>query len=408
MLSALVLVYPVACVNPPPPGSPVQDAPPATEVVHGGIAPPQMDPVAAEGTSGYQLAAVDSLLEAGITTRVFPGAALVVGQGDRILKMQGYGHFTYESEVRVTPQSRFDLASLTKVVATTTVAMLLYEQGRLDLDAPVVRYLPAFGQNGKQHVTIRHLLTHSAGFIPFRPFHQLGLTTRSQVIDAIMQESLQYAPGTQSRYSDFSMITLALVLEKITGQDFATFARKAVFEPLGMRQTGFRRAGEPDPTVVPTEYDQGFRKRLIQGEVHDETAWILGGTSGHAGLFSTAEDLSRFALMMVHEGRVGDRVFLKPETIRLFTTRVSPDPEQTRALGWDTKSPENSSAGQYFGPRSYGHTGFTGTSIWIDPDTRLFVILLSNRVYPTRDNPRIVSLRPQLADLVYQALVVPR
>lgn len=397
----LLIGYPVACVNPPPPVPPVQEAPPTVEVAHG-------VPVMPGEVPDHRLDGVDSLLSVGITTRVFPGAAVVVGQGDRILKMQGYGYFTYESAAPTTPQSRFDLASLTKVVATTTVAMLLYEQGRLDLDAPVVRYLPAFGQKGKEHVTIRHLLTHSAGFIPFRPFHQLGLTTRAQVIDALLQEELQYPPGTQSRYSDFSMITLALVLEQITGQDLATSARQMVFEPLGMTQTGFRRAGEPDATIVPTEYDQGFRKRLIQGEVHDETAWILGGTSGHAGLFSTAEDLSRFALMMVHEGRVGDRVFLQPETIRLFTTRVSPDPERTRALGWDTRSPENSSAGQYFGPRSYGHTGFTGTSIWIDPEAKLFVILLSNRVYPTRDNPRIVSLRPQLADLVYQALVPTR
>lgn len=350
---------------------------------------------------------IDSLLRTAIDQRAFPSAALAVGRSEVLAKLEGYGYLTYQSETPVTPQTRFDLASLTKVIATTTAAMKLYEAGRLDLDAPVVRYLPAFGANGKDEITIRHLLTHTSGLIPFRPFHTLGLTTREAVIQTIMNEEPVYEPGTDMRYSDLGMITLALVIERITGQDFATYAKEAIFQPLGMDRTGFRPVGKADVNVVPTEFDNGFRKRLVQGEVHDETAWILGGTAGHAGLFSTAEDLARFAYMLVNDGRANGRQFLQPETIRLFTTPVAPD-AHTRALGWDTKSPEGySSAGQHFGPHSFGHTGFTGTSFWIDPDQELYVILLTNRVYPTRANRAHVAIRPQVADFAYEAIAGP-
>ena len=372
----------------------------------------------AVGMTTPALFPVDSLLRAAVADSAFPGAAVAIGRGDVIVKQGGYGYFTYDAFQPVTPQSRFDLASLTKVVATTTAAMLLYEGGRLDLDAPVARYLPAFGQNGKEKITIRQLLTHTAGLIPFRPFYKMaGMTSREAVLEAILAEKPVYEPGTESRYSDLGFITLALVVEAITGRPFAEYTQEAIFEPLGMTRTGFRRTDPArrgqavggDSTVVPTEVDETFRKRLVQGEVHDETAFLLGGTAGHAGLFSTAEDLARFAAMLTGGGRGGGRPFLKPETIALFTTPVDPTRRRhTRALGWDTKSPEGySSAGQHFGPGSFGHTGFTGTSLWIDPDQRLFAILLTNRVYPTRENRRHVAVRPQLADLAYRAIVGP-
>jgi CubicO group peptidase (beta-lactamase class C family) len=176
-----------------------------------------------------------------------------------------------------------------------------------------------------------------------------------------------------------------------------------------MVHSGFRPAGAgSDPDIVPTELDDYFRHKLMQGEVHDETAFILGGTAGHAGLFSTAEDLARFATMIANMGQLDGRQFLQPETIRLFTTRVDPTGKHTRALGWDTRNFEGySSAGQYFGPRSFGHTGFTGTSLWIDPDVGLFVILLTNRVYPTRLNQGHVPVRPVLADIAYLTFVGP-
>ncbi len=377
-----------------------------------GIDAPQIAPRDAYaeevGMDGSAIAAIDSLIRASIKNQAFPGAAVAVGRGQGLVKLEGYGYFTYDSDRPVTPASLFDMASVTKIVATTTAAMLLYEEGRLLLDVPVARYLPEFARNGKSGITIRHLLTHTSGLIPFRPFHQMGILNRRAIIDHIMDETPIYEVGKEMRYSDFNMITLALVIERITGESFSAYTQRAVMQPLGMSRTGFRAAGVgSDPSIVPTEVDATFRRRLVQGEVHDETAYILGGTAGHAGLFSTAEDLARYAFMIVNEGMVDGRRFLKPETIRLFTTPVDPE-NHSRALGWDTKSPTGySSAGQRFGPRSFGHTGFTGTSIWIDPDAELFVILLTNRVYPTRENSKHVSVRAELADIAFEAIVGP-
>ncbi len=359
------------------------------------------------GMSADSLSSVDSLIQASIVDEAFPGAALAIGRGGVLAKLEGYGYFTYEKKEAITPRSVFDLASLTKVVATTTAAMKLYDEGRLDLEERVATFLPEFAHGGKSDIRIRHLLTHSAGLIPFRPFHQMGVTTREALIDSIMAEPLLYEPGTESRYSDLGMITMMLVVEQITGDSFDTYAREHIFEPLGMYATGFRRTGTADTTIVPTEFDESFRNRLVQGEVHDESAWILGGTSGHAGVFSTAEDLSKLAYMLIHEGRIGGEQFIEPETVRRFTRAVDSD-LSTRALGWDTKSPDGySSGGERFGPNSFGHTGFTGTSFWVDPDQDLFVILLTNRVFPTRENRKIVQVRPKLADLAYGAIIGP-
>lgn len=361
------------------------------------------------GLDGPTLELVEPLIREAIGRRAFPGAAVAVGRGDAVVTLRGFGRYTYDATSRpVTTASPFDLASVTKVVATTTALMLLVDRGQIDLDAPVARYVPEFGRKGKDRVTVRHLLTHTGGLIPFRPFHRMGITDRRRLLEAIFDEELQYEPGSDSRYSDFGPIVLAVAVERITGVPFDHFVRESVFEPLGMWHTGFRRAGRPDPAAVPTELDRDFRKRLVQGEVHDETAWILGGTAGHAGLFSTAEDLSRFAAMLASDGIVGGRPFVRSETLRLFTTRVDTTGRHTRALGWDTRAREGpSSAGSLFGPRSFGHTGFTGTSIWVDPDRGLWVILLANRVYPTRDNQRHAPVRSALADLVHGALRTP-
>lgn len=358
------------------------------------------------GMDGDRLRLIDSLLTASIDDRAFPGAAVAIGRGGVLAKLDAYGYYTYDMKRPVTTRSRFDLASLTKVVATATAAMKLYEEGRLDLDARVAEYLPEFDRGGKSGVTIRNLLTHTSGFIPFRPFHQLGVRERNALIDSVMAEHLVYEPGTESRYSDLGMITLMLLMERITDRPFDEWLDENVFEPLGMHDTGFR-GHISDSSIVPTELDRTFRRRMIQGEVHDETAWILGGVSGHAGLFSTAEDLSKFAFMLVNDGYANGVQFLKPETIRTFT-RAQDSESHTRALGWDTPSREGyTSAGQYFGPKSFGHTGFTGTSLWIDPDQDLFVLLLTNRVYPTRENSKIVQVRPQLSDIAHRAILGP-
>ena len=359
------------------------------------------------GLSGTVISRLDTLIRNAIDSTAFPGAALAIGRGGVIAKLQAYGHFTYDEERSVTTTSLFDLASLTKVIATTTAAMQLFDAGKLRLDTPVADYLPRFRQSGKEGVTIRHLLTHTSGLIPYRRFYETGTVAREALIDSVLAESLEYEPGTEMRYSDFSMISLMLVIERITGQPFDEYAEEHIFEPLGMHDTGFMSSGSPNPDVVPTEQDLTFRRRLVQGEVHDETAWILGGVSGHAGLFSTAEDLAKFAHMLLEEGRVDGKPFISPETLRLFTTVQDPS-LSTRALGWDTKSPEGySSAGEGSGPSSFGHTGFTGTSFWVDPDTDLFVILLTNRVYPTRDNRRIVEIRPRVADQAHGSILGP-
>jgi len=352
------------------------------------------------------LMSLDTLLISAIENRAFPGAVVALGRGSELIKMDGYGTYTYRSRRRTRADSPFDLASLTKVIATTTAAMLLHERGLLDIEAPVADYLEGFDRADKRSITIRHLLTHSSGLSPFRTFYADNVLTRQAVLDSIYASPLDNAPGDAYSYSDFGMIMMALVIEQITGEDFSAWCQANIFGPLGMADTGFRPTGTPDPDVVPTELDDYFRNRLIQGEVHDENAWILGGVAGHAGLFSTAQDLSRFATMMVRRGQLEGRQFLSPETIELFTTVVDTS-FSTRALGWDTRNPypEPSSAGDYFGPRSFGHTGFTGTSIWIDPDQQLYVILLTNRVYPSRNNYDYLPVRRKVADLTYEALI---
>jgi beta-glucosidase-like glycosyl hydrolase/CubicO group peptidase (beta-lactamase class C family) len=360
----------------------------------------------AVGMSSDRLRRIDSLMQRSIRREAFPGAAVAVGRAGVIAKQEGYGHFTYEGVQPVTDHSPFDLASLTKVVATTTAAMLLTEQGKLALDDRVASYLPEFGQKGKDQITIRQLLSHSAGLEGYRAYHQMdeSMHSREAIIDSIMAEPLKYEPGTQSEYSDLGIITLYLMIEEITGEPFEDWTEQHIFEPLRMDDTGFRPALETDTTVVPTERDKYFRERLIQGEVHDETAWLLGGVSGHAGLFSTADDLAHFAYMLANEGNIYGKNFLDAGTIEEFTTPV----QGTRALGWDTKSPEGySTAGDLFSNQSFGHTGFTGTSLWIDPEADLFAILLTNRVYPTRKNEKIDEVRPAFADAAHRAVMGP-
>ena len=352
---------------------------------------------------------IDNVLRAAVGEKAFPAAAVVVGRGSDIVKRDNYGYFTYDQDRALKDHDIFDLASLTKVIATTTAIMQLYEAGLIDLRRPVADYLPEFGASGKGSVTIWDLLTHTGGLIPFIPFYTQGIFEAPEVRSRILGDSLSYEPGSRSTYSDFGPITLAWMIERITGESFKDYARDHIFTPLSMHDTGYLtvKAGVV-PNAVPTEVDDYFRLRTLQGEVHDETAFALGGTAGHAGLFSSANDLAIFAAMLANDGWLGDHFFLKPETIRKFTTKVDPFGDHTRALGWDTKSAIGySSAGNRFGPLSFGHTGFTGTSLWVDPDTNLFVILLTNRVYPTRNNSAHVPIRPMVADLAFSSLRVP-
>ena len=351
---------------------------------------------------------IDAAIEHAIDQRVFPGATVAVGRHGALIHLAGYGHHTYSRHKPATPSARYDLASLTKVVATTAVAMKLYEEGRLDLDAPVSRYLPDFEPRGASPVTVRQLLAHQAGQRAFYPFYRdASLSSLEAIRRFIYTDTLQYAPGTDTRYSDFDMIVLGDVIEAVTKEPLDRYVEERLFAPLGMKRTGFIPVGVPDTNAVPTEYDATFRKRLIHGEVHDEAAWLLGGVAGHAGLFSTAEDLSRFAFVLLNDGEgYGSRHF-KPETIELFTRRVTTPGAYPAALGWASwRPPEEgpSSGGRLLSPRAFGHTGFTGTSIWLDPEKDIFIILLTNRVHPSRDSSAMGAVRSALADVVAGAL----
>jgi beta-N-acetylhexosaminidase len=350
---------------------------------------------------------VDSLMAAAIREGAFPGAAVAVGRGEDAVLIRGYGHYSHDRRRPVDAHLVFDLASLTKPLATTLAVMKLHEEGRLDIDAPVARYLPEFAQHGKDAVLVRHLLAHESGLRVHHPFHLRGATSRREVLEFIYRDTLRHAPGTETHYGDPGMIILGEVVARVAGEPLDRYVSRTFYEPLGLAHTGFRSVGVPDTSVVPTERDDAFRGRLIQGEVHDETAWIMGGVAGHAGLFSSAADLARLAGMLAAGGVFDGRRYLEAETIRRFTERVSPYGSHPVALGWITiRPPEEgySSAGTLMGPRAFGHTGFTGTSIWIDPDTGLYVVLLSNRVHPSRDNDRIGRVRPQLADVVAGSL----
>jgi beta-glucosidase-like glycosyl hydrolase/CubicO group peptidase (beta-lactamase class C family) len=356
-----------------------------------------------EAAFADRFAGVDSLMQHAIAQRLFPGAQLLVGTRDGLRYLRSYGALSYDSAaIPVTDSTLYDLASLTKVIATTPSVMLLYEAGQVALDSVVGKYLPEFAVNGKEAVTVRDLLTHSAGFEAFRPFHQLGVLSSDSVRKAVLEAAPVYAPGSETRYSDFSMISLGVLVERVSGTPLDRFVHERIFEPLGMHSTGFRPPDSLRARIAPTEYDRAWRGRLLQGEVHDETAALLGGVAGHAGLFGTASDIGRYAEMLLHEGRHGTTQLFNADVIGRFTQR-QPD-RGTRALGWDTRSVRGSSAGRYFSSLSYGHTGFTGTSLWIDPVTGVYVVFLCNRVHPSRANNPMPAFRPVLHDAIREAL----
>jgi len=366
------------------------------------VAPRVGDPESV-GMDGQQLADVDSVLRAAMSDRAFPGAAVAVGRGDVITKLDGHGYYTYEKKKPVQTSSQYDVASLTKVVATTTAAMLLVERERIDLNDPVASYLPAFAQNGKEAVTVRQLLAHTSGLKPYLGPDERGPSRRA-ILDTVMAQPLTYTPGTKSTYSGLNFLTLMHLVETVTGRSFDTFCKEEIFDPLGMKQTRFYSLKRTAKWVTPTTDTAGTEYR---GSVHDPMARAVGGVSGNAGLFSTARDLARFAYMLTHEGRIYGQQFLEPETIETFIAQVDV-PGSTRALGWDTKSPEGySSAGDYFSKSSFGHTGYTGASLWVDPTQDLFVILLTNRVYPDDTSKQIQQVRPKVANEVYEAIVGP-
>lgn len=343
---------------------------------------------------------LDSITARAIADSAAPGAAVAVGRHGELVFLKGFGRTDWlQTAPDVTPETIYDLASLTKVIATTTSAMILEEERRLNLDRPVADYLPEFYAPDKSAITVRMLLEHRAGFEAFASLWREG-TGRADYLRLIRDRPLQYAPGTRSIYSDWSPIVLGLVIERISGQTLDAFARARIFEPLGMSSTMFLPSDSVISRVAPTEVVASTGRPLL-GRVHDPNAAAMGGVSGHAGLFGTARDLAAFAQMLLNGGYFGGVRILRPETIARWTARR--EMNATRAYGWDTPSP-GSSAGRFFSPRSFGHTGFTGTSMWIDPQKDLYVILLTNRVNPTSENTRAFGLRRAIADAVQSAV----
>jgi CubicO group peptidase (beta-lactamase class C family) len=315
--------------------------------------------------------------------------------------MKGFGRQdTAKASAPVDENTIYDMASLTKVIATTTAAMILEESGQLDLDRTVASYLPEFNAPDKAPITMRMIVTHRGGLEAFAALYK-EFKGRDQYLTQINLRPLKSTPGTETVYSDWDMILTQLVIERITGKTLDQFVAEKVFGPLGMSSTMFT----PDSVkyfsrIAPTEIDTA-RGGLVHGKVHDENANAMGGVSGHAGLFSTAHDLSIFAQMLLNGGEYNGVRIVKASTLARWTAPQSGT--SSRALGWDTPS-KNSSSGNYFSARSFGHTGFTGTSVWIDPEKNLFVILLTNRVDPTRNNNRHVPLRRDVADAAQMSI----
>lgn len=345
---------------------------------------------------------VDSLMNNAIRDSVFPGAALLIGNKKGIIYGKAYGHYIYSSNSpKMNLNTLFDLASVSKVIGTTSAAMILYDRGKLKLDEKVATYLPEFGNHGKEKITVRNLLLHNSGLPAFKKYYDI-FNTGKQVIDDIMNTKLIYEPGTKYVYSDLGMITLQKVIERISGTTLDKFLEKNLFKPLGMNNTMYNPPPSLKQKCAPTEIDTFYRMRPLQGEVHDERAYMLGGVAGHAGLFSTAPDLAKFFHMMLNGGKYNGKQIIKKSTIDEWTTRQSD--QSSRGIGWDTKSVKGSSFGTKFSTNSYGHTGYTGTSVWVNKDTGIFVILLTNRVYPTRKNRKIIKFRPIIHDAIYDAL----
>lgn len=346
--------------------------------------------------------AIDSAVLAGITAGAFPGAALVIGRADTVLVSRGYGRLMWAAggaAVRA-DSTLYDLASLTKVVATTTALMLLVERGRVGLDEPVRRYVPE--ATGAPGVTIRQLLNHTSGLRGTLPLHR-ETADRRAALARVFAETTVVAPGTRVIYSDLNAIVLGEVVARVAGEPLETFVTRELLEPLGLRQTVFRPPARLRPRIAPTGV---WRNTPVAGVVNDPNAAKLGGVAGHAGLFGTATDVARFAQFMLAGGVTADgRRLLRAQTVRLFTAVSVPARrgQSARALGWQALPTDEdvSSAGTLFGARSYGHTGWTGTSLWIDPDRNVFVVLLTNRAYAPRARRSFTVLkevRGRLAD----------
>jgi len=355
-----------------------------------------------------QLQPAFAVLENAVAEKAFPGATLAVGYQGKV-SYHAFGKLSYEKDSpAVKIDTMYDLASLTKVVVTTTLVEKLVEgdfASPLNLDAPVERYLPEWASGPqpewRHRVTVRNLMTHTSGLPPFKEYWRTS-TGKQDTLSHIFVEPLEYEPGTKVVYSDLGIILMAEIIQRLTGKPLDELANEYIFGPLGMKNSTYNPTKKLWGEIAPTEVDDRWRHRLVQGEVHDENAFAIGGVSGHAGVFSTAPDLAAFCQMLLNGGVYQHNRVVKRVTLAEFTAPQALA-KNTRTLGWVAHS-ENGFSGHYFSAHSFGHTGFTGTSLWIDPDRDLFVVLLTNRVNPTRENMKIAQVRPAVHDAILKAL----
>jgi CubicO group peptidase (beta-lactamase class C family) len=369
-------------------------------------------------------AKVEQALDDAVERRVFPGAVLLVNKDGQVVYHRAFGHRSLEPEV--TPmheETIFDVSSLTKPLATTTAFLILVKEKKLALDDRVTRLFHNFGVHGKTHVTFRHLLAHSSGLAAWRPYYKEVLKVekggrvnflsshgaKAFVYDLIHREKPDSGPGKHAVYSDLNFMLLGHAIEHLSGVSLDRFCQDKVFKPLGMRSTSFvdlsllrtRRIVPITEMIAPTERCP-WRKKILCGEVHDDNAFAMGGVTGHSGLFASARDVNQI-VSKLSDCYHGLATFLpQPLVVEAFTRDKTPG--STRTLGWDTPSPRESQAGTRFSKTTVGHLGFTGTSVWLDLERKAHVILLSNRIHPSRDNDRIKELRPVVHDLVLEAI----
>lgn len=362
---------------------------------------------ASVGMSSDSLRKIDRIVNKAIQDSVFPGAVVAVVKDGVVTYEKGFGYHDYDKTKIVRSSNVYDIASITKVVATTAATMRLIDQEKLSLDDKVSKYIREFDTKEKKNITIRDILLHQSGLPPFKVYVD-KLKTRKEIIEAIKKEPLEYEPGTKYVYSDLGMIMLAEIIHKVSGDRLDIFTRKELHFPLGMYSTFFnphRLGGWMRQRIPPTEIDTVYDRGLVKANVHDERAYFMDGIAGHAGLFSNARDLAKFAVMLLNEGTYAGKEYFKPETVRLFTTKQSD--LSGRGLGFDRKSEAGfTSAGQLASNDTFGHLGFTGTSLWIDRNKNMAVILLTNRTYPKRSyGKRISRIRAAVADAAFSSIV---
>jgi CubicO group peptidase (beta-lactamase class C family) len=365
------------------------------------IAPPRLPPTAPEhvGFRTDRLIAIQSVVDEGLEAHCMPGCVIAFGRQGKLAWLKAYGHRQLQPEpLPMTTDTVFDMASLTKPVATATCVMMLMEQGKLRLGDSVANYIPDFAHGAKKEITLTHLLTHHSGLIADNP-----LSDYEQSVDESWRRVLQLepsvTPGTRFVYSDVGFVVLGHVIQQVSGQDIHQFSQQQLFLPLGMKETGYLPGARLRARAAPTQQRDG---NWIQGEVHDPRAFLLGGVAGHAGLFSTAEDLAVYAQMMLRQGAYCGVRILSPPSVELMT-RAHDVSGSLRGLGWDKLSGYSSNRAENFSAQAFGHGGFTGTVLWIDPALDLFFIFLSNRVHPDGTG-NVNSLAGRIATIVASAI----